>query len=51
MDNQILGKREELQIYTAARKNIESALQTKKQLAKIQEAELMQNTKKKKKNG
>ena len=41
MDNQILGKREELQIYTAARKNIESALQTKEQLAKIQEAELI----------
>ena len=41
MDNQILGKREEIQIYTAARKNIESALQMKEQLAKIQEAELI----------
>ena len=41
MDNRILGKREEIQIYTAARKNIESALQMKEQLAKIQEAELI----------
>ena len=41
MDNRILGKREETQIYTAARKNIESALQMKEQLAKIQEAELI----------
>ena len=42
MDNRILGKREEIQIYTAARKTIESALQMNEQLGKIQEAELME---------
>ena len=42
MDNRILGKREEIQIYTAARKAIESALQMNEQLGKIQEAELME---------